>query len=164
LARSLLLGMGNPIVGDDAIGVRLAREIARRLGPRPGLEVVEECSVGGLALLDFVVGFERVVVIDAIRTRGGRAGDWHRLSVADLAPTRNLTSVHDVNFATALELGRRLGLPVAADTAVQVLAVEVERVDEFSETMSPALEAAFPGLAAALTEQVEQWLGGAGAP
>ena len=60
------LGMGNPILTDDAVGVRLANDVGAALAGRADVTVVPECSVGGLNLLDHLEGFERAVVCDAI--------------------------------------------------------------------------------------------------
>ncbi len=138
--------MGNPILSDDSVGVRLARDAARRLGSVPGLEIVEECSVGGLNLVDVLAGYDRVIVLDAIRTREGAPGDWYRFDARALRETSNLRNVHDVNFATALELGRRLGVRLPADERIHVVAVEIADDATFGESLSPALEAAYPEL------------------
>jgi hypothetical protein len=69
-----------------------------------------------------------------------------------------------VNFSTALELGRRLGVSVPDDAQVHVFAVEVEETSVFDATMSPALEAALPALEATLTDHVARLLEGTTPP
>ena len=101
--------MGNPFLSDDAVGIRLARELGRHLADHPHLDVVEECPVGGLDLLDVVKGYDQVIVLDSLRTEGGTAGDSHHFTADALRGTIHLEGIHDVNFATALELGRRRG-------------------------------------------------------
>lgn len=157
--KTLLLGMGNPILRDDAVGIRLAADIARRLGPMDGLDVVAECSVGGLELVPIIAGYDRVIVFDSIKTRDARPGAWHRFTAADLGPTMNLTNVHDTNFATALELGRRVGLDVPPPEAIHVFAVEILDNLTFDERMTPAVEHAYPDSADAILAQVRALLG-----
>ena len=77
--KTLLLGMGNPILSDDAVGVRLAADIGDRLLGRPASTVRADCSVGGLELLDVLAGYARVIVLDSIRTAGGVPGRLVRL-------------------------------------------------------------------------------------
>lgn len=144
--RTLVIGFGNPIVQDDAIGIRLARDLHARSGDRPDVEWCPECSAGGLDLLERLAGYERVVVLDAIRTRDGRPGDWYRFSAAALRETRHLSNVHDANFATALELGRRLGLALPRDEDIHVFAVEIQENDTFGEELSTPVIAAYPAL------------------
>lgn len=157
---SLLLGMGNPILCDDAVGIRLARAIAARLGPRVSLDVVEECFVGGLNLVEVIAGYDRVIVLDSIMTEGGRPGTWFRFDARALRETLNLRNVHDVNFATALELGRTMGTHLPADDHIHVFAVEVADTATFSETMTMVLETALPELVDEIGAEVEALLEG----
>jgi hydrogenase maturation protease len=161
--RILVLGLGNPIVQDDAVGIRLARDLHARAGVRPGVEWCPECSSGGLDLLERLAGYDRIVVLDAIRTRGGRPGDWYRFSAADLRETRHLSNVHDANFATALELGRRLGLALPRDEEIHVFAVEIDANDTFSEALSAPVAAAYPVLVEEIGAAVMEMLGEAAA-
>jgi hydrogenase maturation protease len=158
--KTLLVGMGNPILCDDAVGIRLASALAQRLGPRPDLEVLGECSVGGLNLVEVFAGYDRVVVLDSIITGGGTPGTWYAFDARSLRETLNLRNVHDLNFATALELGRTMGTALPVDQEIRVFAVEVADTATFSETMSDALEAAFPELVAEIGAEVEALLRG----
>jgi len=153
--KTLLLGMGNPILCDDAVGVRLAAGFKDSLAGTPGLDIIEECSVGGLNLLDLVAGYDRVIVLDAIQTSGGIPGAWYRFTAGALHETLHLTNVHDANFATALELGRRLGLPLPRAQDIHIFAVETREVRTFSERMTPELEKAYPHYASAILGQIE---------
>lgn len=153
--KTLLIGMGNPILSDDAVGVRLARDIGARLSGVPGLSVLEECSVGGLNILEVVAGYERLIVLDSIRTTGGTPGNWHRFTSKALRETMNLNNIHDVNFATALELGRRMGMPVPAEEDIHIFAVEVLDLITFSESMTAPLENAFPEFSEAIFREIE---------
>ena len=157
--KTLLLGMGNPILTDDSIGVRLAGEIAGRLSGTPELDVVRECSVGGLELLQVLAGYERVIIIDSIRTVGGKPGDWYRFTAAALRETMNLSNVHDANFATALELGRRMGARIPPDEEIHLLAVEVEENATFGETLSESLAAAYPRILEEIAAETRAILG-----
>jgi hydrogenase maturation protease len=154
---TLIIGMGNRYLRDDAVGIRLADYLRRRLGARPGLAWEGECSLGGLGVLDLVTGHEQVVLLDSIKA-GGAPGDWYRFDGGALRETMNLASVHDANLATALELGRRLGLRVPADGAIHVFAVEVMDNLTFGERMTEALEDRFPEYAAQICAEVETLL------
>jgi hydrogenase maturation protease len=156
--RTLLLGMGNPILTDDAVGVRLAALFKERLGARADLTVVDECSIGGLGILDVIDGYDRIIVIDSIKTGASPPGHWYRFDGRALRDTMNLNNVHDTNFATALELGRRLGMRIAADEAIHIFAIEIEENTTFSEELTPAVAAAFPELAHEIGREVERLL------
>jgi hydrogenase maturation protease len=156
--RTLLLGMGNPILCDDGVGHELARRIAVCLGAVPGLTVEPACTVGGLNLLESVAGFDQLIVLDSIKTQDGRPGDWYRFDGTTLRDTMNLSNVHDANFATAMELGRRMGMHVPAESDIHVFAVEVRENLTFDERLSPELENAVPGICEEMLDEIEDLL------
>ncbi len=138
--RTLILGLGNPIRGDDGIGFRIAEELKGKLD-RPDITVAET-SASGLGLLDLLTGYDRAIIIDAIQTEGGKTGDVYRLEPQAFSSTRHATSPHDVNFATAIELGKRLGLALPRE--ITIFAVEVENVNSFTEECTPEVEHTVP--------------------
>lgn len=158
--KTLLLGMGNPILSDDAVGVRLARDIGKRLSGTTGLSIVEECSVGGLNILDIVSGFDRLIVLDSIRTARGIPGEWHRFTSDALRDTMHLNNVHDVNFATALELGRRMGVSLPSGEVIHIFTVEVQDNETFSEVMTGPLERSYPEYFGEILMEIEEILAG----
>lgn len=150
--KTLVIGLGNPILTDDAAGIRVA-EALRAGGLPDGVDVVE-LSVGGLALMEAMVGYDRALLIDAIKTPGGVPGAVYALSIGDLPGTLNTASAHDANLATALAAGRRLGAALPDNDKIKIVAIEVEDVLTFGERPTPAVEAAIP-VAARLARQ---WL------
>jgi hydrogenase maturation protease len=141
--KTLVLGLGNPILTDDAVGPRVARVLEGRLS-QPEVTVME-ASVGGLNLLDLLVGFDKAIIIDAIQTKGGKAGQIYQLEPEAFDTSRRAVALHDVDFTTALELGKKLGL--ALPQQLVVFAVEVENVTCFSEECTPEVERAIPAVA-----------------
>jgi len=135
--------MGNPILCDDAIGIRLVGHFKKRLHGFPDLDIVDDCSLGGFNLLEIIEGYSRLIVVDSIHTSGATPGAWHYFTAERLLETMNLNCVHDANFATALELGRRLGMHLPADHEIHIFAVEILDNRTFSEQMSPELENRF---------------------
>lgn len=156
--RTKIVGMGNPIITDDAVGVRLVQGLRGLLGERADVAWIEECSVGGLNLLDVVGDCDRLIVVDALQPGGVDPGTWRRFTAADLHPTLNLSSIHDTNFATALALGRRLGLPLPRDEEIHIFGVGILDDATFGERMTPELERRFPALLDEIGAQVRQLL------
>ncbi len=152
--KTLVLGMGNPILCDDAVGLRLAAEFRARSTACPGLVTILECTVGGLNLLDVVAGFDRLIVLDSIKTVGGAPGNWYHFRGSSLQETMNLSNVHDANFATTLELGRRMGIKLPTDDDIHVFAVEVSDNLSFAESLTPELEEALPQLVPEILAEV----------
>ncbi len=138
--KTLILGLGNPIRGDDGVGNRITQILEREIND-PEITVTEANTVG-LGLLDFLPGYERVIIIDAIQTRKGKAGQVYRLSLPDLATPHYHAATHNIDLATALELGTELGLALPKE--VIIFAIEVADVSAFSEEFTPEVEKAIP--------------------
>ena len=136
--------MGNRYLSDDAVGIRLVRGYIRRFGSIPNLDVIEECSVGGLNFLDLLEGFQRLIVVDSIRTSGGIPGNWYQFTAEKLHETINLSNIHDANFATAIELGRRMGMKIPPPKEIHIFAVEIADNLTFSERLTNDLNKSYP--------------------
>ena len=142
--HTLLLGMGNPILSDDAVGIRLVGDFSRKLSNVAGLNIIEECAAWGVDLLQVIEGYDRLLLVDSIKTREGIPGNWFRFTAEKLRKTIHLTNIHDANFATTLSLGRQLGMKLPPDPEIHVFAVEVLDDFTFSEKMTDSLEKAYP--------------------
>jgi len=149
--KTLILGLGNPLVGDDSVGLRVAAELARRLADRPDI-VVEEEYCGGLRLMERMIGYERVIVIDAM-VSGLAPGSLRWLTVESL-PTQHTASSHDVNLATALAIGRHAGAKLPPDEAIWILGIEAQQVLTFSDECTPDVAQAIPKAVAAVLEKL----------
>ena len=149
-----MLGLGNPILTDDGVGIHVVRTAAAQCSPENGVTFAE-ASVGGLRLLDILVGYDRVVMVDAIRTHGGRPGEVYRLDPGAVRGSLHSGSSHDVSLCDALHLGRSLGMTLPDDEAITILAVEVEDVLTFGETCTAAVEAAIPQVVPMVLEELQ---------
>ena len=139
--KTLVLGLGNPLLKDDSIGLRAVQELRVRLGDQPDIEVSEDYW-GGLRLMERMIGFDRAIIIDAIRT-DAEPGTIHLLSPDDI-PTQRTSSAHDVNLPTALELGRQAGAQLPPQSEILIVGVEAADVQTFDEALTPEVELALP--------------------
>jgi hydrogenase maturation protease len=148
--KTLVLGLGNPILTDDALGIIVAEEVKRRLHGED--VVVGQATAGGLGLLDLVVGYERVIIVDAIRTESGQPGQVYRLSPDQFHGSLRAASTHDLTLAAVLELGRELRKDVPRE--VLILAVEAEDVETFGEELTPQVAATVPRVVGSVLEEI----------
>lgn len=140
--KVLLLGLGNELLADDAVGLLVARKLEKRLAGRPGTCVMAT-EESGLSLLDMVVGFDRLVVVDAIQTGQSAPGTIHVITQEDLGRIP-LVSPHFVGIVEMLDLGRRLRLHMPEDIAI--FAIEVQDVQTICKGMTATVKAALPGI------------------
>jgi len=137
---TLVLGIGNPIRFDDAVGLRVAERV-RALG-MPGVTVEEE-STSGLEVIDIIMDFRTVIVVDAILTGRNPPGTVtvHRPEDFDL--TVMAGSPHEINIFTAFEMGKRIE-PDRMPEEIYLVAIEVWEVGTIDEGMTPEVEEAIP--------------------
>lgn len=139
-ARTLVLGIGSPIVSDDAIGFRIVDRLRTM-----ALEDVdlEEASISGLDLIELMLDYHLVIVADAIVTTNYAPGTVMVLREESFHATIHGTNPHEVNVGTALELGRKLE-PERMPKEIFFVAVEVNDVWTVGDTMTPEVEDALP--------------------
>ncbi len=136
--NTLILGIGNPILTDDGVGIKIAQKLKEE---RPELEVVET-GEAGLTLLDLVVGYDRLIIIDSIKTGQGKPGQVYKLELEDLKPAMDFSSSHGIDIATAFKLGQRLGYRMPK--SVSIYAVEMKDNTTFGERCTEEVEERIP--------------------
>ena len=155
--RTIVIGLGNPILTDDGIGVIIAEQVEKQLKEDERQRItVTEASVGGLRLMEMMIGYQKVMLIDAmISQNGDLPGSFRKLDLDDLrslSPTQHSASAHDTNLITALDAGRLIGLDLPED--ITIFAIEVENVLVFGDRPSPAVEKSISQVANAVLEEL----------
>ncbi|MDD1768074.1 MAG: hydrogenase maturation protease, partial [Methanomassiliicoccales archaeon] len=138
--RALVLGIGSPIISDDAVGIRVIEGL-RSLN-LDGVDV-KEVSSSGLDLIELMLDYDTVVIVDAIITSEYPVGTVLQLEEKDFVLSVHGANPHDVNIATTIELGRRLQ-PNRMPKRIAFVAVEVADTWTISYNMTPEVEAAIP--------------------
>jgi hydrogenase maturation protease len=137
--RTLVVGIGSTILGDDGIGVHIVRKLKEE-SYAESYDIIE-LGTAGLSLLDYVEGYDRLIIVDAIVT-GAPPGTVHELWGEDVITTAHLGAGHESDLPATLALGRRLGKHMPKD--VVIIAVEATGLDDFSEQLTPEVEMAIP--------------------
>jgi hydrogenase maturation protease len=149
----LVLGLGNPLRGDDGIGPRVIEELNRReLSERA---MVLDAGTGGLDLLHVLGGWERAIIIDAADVER-EPGQFVRFTPdeARFVGSEDATSLHNAGLAEALALAEVVGQPLPE---MVIFGVQPARV-EWGEGLSPAVEAALPALVDAVLGEINKFV------
>lgn len=152
--KVLLLGLGNDILTDDAVGLKIVRQVRDCLA---GCEIVDVCETSemGLSLLDYIVGYRDLVLVDAVRTGKAPPGFLHEIEGDDLKALPTL-SPHFLGVGEMLALGRELRM--AVPKRVKILAVEVQDPFTMGTQMTPALQGAMPALIERVLAVLRRWM------
>lgn len=156
--KILVVGLGNPILGDDGVGWRVAEVVAKATAGHPEVEV-EYFSLGGLSLMERLTNYEYVILIDSIFTGIKSIGSVSQFTLNNLQDVMagHTTAAHDTTLRNALNVGRSMGISLPLDQDIIIVAVEAENVYDFSETLTPPVEAAVPLAAQAVLNAINTW-------
>jgi hydrogenase maturation protease len=115
-------------------------EFEHKVVSRSSVTEFIEVSSGGINLMEYMAGFQRAVVIDAIVTGRHKAGTVFKFIYPDIPYTRNTVSTHDMDLPAALELGRHLGISLPSE--IIIFAVEAKDTVNFGEELTVEVEKA----------------------
>lgn len=136
--KTLVVGLGNPILSDDGVGIHIAQEIKRLC---PNVETIE-ASAAGFRLLDEIIGYDKVIIIDAMRKEKGIPGKLHRLSPENFVSTLHYTSPHDISFFEALQIMQKK--KVKLPSTIIIYGIEVSETSIFSENCTEEVQKQIP--------------------
>jgi hydrogenase maturation protease len=149
--KPLVVGLGNDLLGDDAVGILAAQKLARELSAK--VDVIET-SLHGLALLDLFVGYNRLIIIDAISTGELSPGD-----VIELDP-RNLRAIpgpspHYTGLPELITIASQLQLEFPEE--IKIIAVEVASPHTFGRKLSDPVATALGEVVRRVKEHLRRW-------
>lgn len=146
--RTLVMGIGNLLMGDEGVGVHVARRLAREPFP-PHVDVLDG-GTGGFHLLEPLTSHDPVILVDAT-TDGRPAGTVSVIEpryASDFPPT---LTAHDIGLRDLIVSAAMLNkLP-----RVRLVTVSIHEMQPMELALSPAVEAAVPRV----VEQVWQLIG-----
>ncbi|MEW6261873.1 MAG: HyaD/HybD family hydrogenase maturation endopeptidase [Thermodesulfobacteriota bacterium] len=146
----VVLGIGNILMSDDGVGVRVAQELDKTWDFPAEVEIVDG-GVLGLSLLSVLESAGRLIVVDAVRL-GGRPGDLYRLPWEELkARTRYKDSLHQIDFVETMAVLPLIGTP----PPTIIIGVEPADVETFSLNLSPVVAGRLPDLCRMVLEELK---------
>ncbi len=151
-AAILVLGLGNEILKDDAIGIRVAEKLA---GCFPDKVEVRATSLFGLSLLDELIGRERVLIVDSYVPDDPAAAGFREITLDSLGRA-SAPCPHFVGLAEIREVMRSLDL--GFPRAVHILGLPVTDPLTFSNEMSAEVAARLDEAVERARAIVQKWL------
>lgn len=144
MKRTLIMGIGNLLLGDDGVGVHAVKALAQRELP-PEVQLLD-VGTAFLDALPFLEDVERIIIIDAFRA-DGQPGTLYDFPLEQCAP-RTMQGLHDFDIFAMLAMARNPN-PVR----VCVLGVEPQRID-WCMALSPCVSDALPALLDAVCAKI----------
>ncbi|MBN1643834.1 MAG: hydrogenase maturation protease [Dehalococcoidales bacterium] len=138
MMETLILGVGNPILTDDSVGFRIASLLKEA---KPEVTVIETTEAG-LTLLELIEGYDRVIIIDSVKTGHGEPGHLYELTLEQIDPSWNFCSTHGIDITMAFELGHKLGNKLP--DKLSIYGIEVDDNKNFGEKCTIEVERNIP--------------------
>jgi hydrogenase maturation protease len=147
-----IIGLGNELLSDDGAGIRVVQELKKRLADLP--ITFEELAVGGLDLLDYVVGYSECIIVDAITSGNQPPGTLYRFVQSPDQEPLKLTSSHQIDLGQVLSLAKLLG--ASLPSRLTVYGIEVADITTFREACTEEVSKAIPGLVDLICQDVSR--------
>jgi hydrogenase maturation protease len=140
MTRTIVVGVGNPILGDDGVGIIVVQELRKKLKD-PEI-VIEEAYTGGLNLLDIIMGYDHAILVDAISVPDKRPGEVFVLDPKEV-PSTHSTNPHNVSFGEAIDMVERMR-DQTIPAKIELIGINIKPSLDFSDRLSIEVEEAVP--------------------
>jgi hydrogenase maturation protease len=153
LPTTLILAVGNTLLGDEGAGVHTARRLGELVGDRPGIEVLDGGTLS-FTLLPRLEVHDRLIVLDAARL-GAAPGavQCFESSGMDAFLGQPRRSAHEVGLCDLMDMARLAGHLPGHRALIGIQPGQVE----WSDTPSEAVSAALDNAARMALELLDRW-------
>ena len=149
--RTIVLGLGNELISDDAVGILIARRLKSELN---GVADVIESGLSGLALLDLLLGYDQAIIVDSISTGKDPPGTIIELEPDDLghvmAPSPHYTGLPEI-----ISIARELGLEFPS--RIRIIAIEGKDLETIGGAMSSQIILSIEEVVKRIKELIQTW-------
>ncbi len=143
--------MGNPYRCDDTIGLKIAETLKKDIKNK--MVTIKSGSIDGLAMLDEIIGFDKVILVDSINTKSGMPGDISKIELDSITSNSSLAASHTIDFITALRMGKKFGYKMPEK--IYVYAVEIKDNDTFSEECTEQVSTSIPEVVKRIKKEID---------
>jgi len=140
--KTIILGVGNQILGDDGVGIHVVKELKKHLQNNSNV-TVDEAITGGMNLLDLILGYEKAIIVDAVKAKDAKDGEVKRIPLGDFN-TMHSCNPHDVSLTEAILMAEKMG-EKRIPKEIIVIGIMMKQIPcEFSEDLSSNIASAVP--------------------
>jgi hydrogenase maturation protease len=147
--RTLILGLGSRGFEGERVGLDVARGLYATLSD-PDVDIVEAYEAT-MDLFDIAAGYDKVVVVDCIRTGEGDVGELRRLGLSDLDLVPRAGGPRDTEYSATVRLegSKSIGIPME----ISIYAIELGESTRTATEADVAAAEAVPRLVAQIARE-----------
>jgi len=139
--KTIVLGIGNPILGDDGVGVHVVNELKKQIN-NPNI-TIDEAITGGMNLLDLILGYDKAIIVDAVKSNDGKNGEVKRIPLSSFSAMHSCNP-HDVSLIEAVQMAKKMGENRIPQGIIVIGVMMKEIPCEFGEKLSKKIATAVP--------------------
>ena len=153
MKKTIILGIGNPILRDDGVGIHVAEELKKQIKNKE--ITIDSAFTGGMNLLDLIVDHDRAILIDAIKIKNAKPGDVDLYPLTELSAFHT-TNPHDLSLPQAIDMAKRLG-EKRIPKDIRIVGINLgELPTEFGENLSPEILNSIPKAVKAVEKEIKK--------
>ena len=153
--KIVVVGVGNPILRDDSVGLKVAERAAEELRKR-GIDVhLELMTTTDFDVISKISGYDCAVIVDGLL--GDEPGKIRVMNLEDFGPSLSFSGSHSLSLPTSLKIGYEL-FGEEMPEKLAIVAIEVEDPYTFSTECTEKVERAIPSAVKKVVEIVEGWI------
>ena len=151
--KTIVLGIGNLILGDDGVGIHVANELKNHI--KDSSITIDEAITGGMNLLDLILGYDKAILIDAVKSDTGEHGTVKRIPIGDFN-TMHSCNPHDVSLMEAIQMAEKMG-ETRIPKEIVIIGIMMKTIPcEFGEQLSTEIQKAVPRAIELTLKEIEK--------
>lgn len=154
IKKTLILGIGNPMLSDEGIGVHLVNEFMKK-NTFPKCTYLTDYLIS-LDLLMKINGYTQLFVINAVKAGKKPPGSLYVFDINDYAGTLHLQNYHDIGLKQLIMLGKKLG--ILMPETIQIIGVEIEQEYCFDSAFSSIIEDQYQDILARVSTLIKDYI------
>ena len=148
--KTLILGLGNILMGDEGVGVQIAEQLAfQTLSDE--VEVIDG-GTAGYELLSFLEGRERVIIVDAVKTKD-KPGAVYKMDLSILEDGAHMhLSLHQIGLKKIFKMASLMEI----NPEVTLVGIVPKDYQSYKIGLSKEVEEAIPMAIKAILQEVDK--------
>jgi len=139
--KTIVLGVGNSILSDDGVGIHVANQLKQKIN-NPNI-TIDEALTGGMSLLDLLLGYDKAIIIDAVKIDNVEEGEVKRIPLSTFS-TMHSCNPHDVSLSEAIQMAEKLG-ETRIPKEIIIIGIAMKKLPcVFGENLSEKIAMAVP--------------------
>jgi len=146
-APILILGVGNPFMGDEGVGVRVIEILMTSFQFGDNVELVDAGTMG-VGMIHLLKDREYMLVVDAVDGTGHPPGSIVRMEPEDMSTSQIMHSLHDQKLSDVLTAASLTGIELEVD----FIGIQIEKIEQWVTELSEPVESSLPAATTAVLD------------